>query len=294
MGKETNYLKISIITPNYNGAEYLEETIQSILSQNYPNLEYIIIDGGSTDNSIDIIKKYESKLAFWVSEEDNGLYDALQKGFSKTTGDIMAWLNSDDMYHPQSLFMINELFQLPDVKWIEGKQSIYDESGRTVAVYNSRHWSKLDFWMGNYKWIQQESTFWHRELWEKSGAYIDTSLKLAGDMELWNRFFKYEKMYPTQALLAGFRLRSKNQLSLDFIDDYCLEAETILKTNKHEQVILNKVKQIKRLNKYLYYLNKSRVLDIFPITNRIKIAIEKILDRSTIIKFDRLEQKFKL
>ena len=101
------YLKISIITPNYNGGKYLEATIKSIISQNYPNLEYIIIDGGSTDNSIDIIKKYEKHINYWTSEPDNGLYDALSKGLSISTGKIMGWLNSDDLLHPKSLFTIN-------------------------------------------------------------------------------------------------------------------------------------------------------------------------------------------
>jgi glycosyltransferase involved in cell wall biosynthesis len=105
-----NLPKISIITPNYNGGEYLEETIQSILTQNYPNLEYIIIDGGSTDNSVEIIKKYEDQLSFWVSEPDKGLYDAIQKGFDKSSGEIMAWLNSDDLYHKNAFFTVVEIF----------------------------------------------------------------------------------------------------------------------------------------------------------------------------------------
>ena len=98
MAISNNYPKISIVTPNYNGVKYLEQTIVSVLNQNYPNLEYIIIDGGSTDGSVEIIKKYESKLSYWVSEPDMGLYHAIQKGFEKSTGEIMAWINSDDMY----------------------------------------------------------------------------------------------------------------------------------------------------------------------------------------------------
>jgi glycosyltransferase involved in cell wall biosynthesis len=92
--------KISIITPSFNQAQFLDATVQSILSQNYPNLEYIIIDGGSTDGSLEIIKKYEKHLHFWCSEPDAGQYDAINKGFAHSTGEIMAWLNSDDMYCP--------------------------------------------------------------------------------------------------------------------------------------------------------------------------------------------------
>src|SRR5665647_3247451 len=119
--------KITIITPVYNRAQYLEATILSVLNQGYANLEYIIIDGGSTDGTIEIIKKYESQLAYWVSEPDQGMYYALQKGFDKASGDIMAWLNSDDMYHANSLFVVADIFStFEDVDWIMGTPSLYN------------------------------------------------------------------------------------------------------------------------------------------------------------------------
>ena len=98
-----NFPKITIVTPSFNQGQYLEETILSVINQNYPNLEYIIIDGGSSDNSVEIIKKYEKHLAYWVSESDEGVCYAIQKGFQKSTGDLMAWINSDDMFHKKSI-----------------------------------------------------------------------------------------------------------------------------------------------------------------------------------------------
>ncbi len=98
------YPKISIVTPSYNQGQYLEKTIESILSQNYPNLELIIIDGGSTDESINILRRYENRISFWVSEPDNGQADAINKGLKKTTGEIFNWLNSDDYLEPGALF----------------------------------------------------------------------------------------------------------------------------------------------------------------------------------------------
>jgi glycosyltransferase involved in cell wall biosynthesis len=100
-----NYPRISIVTPSFNDVEYLEQTILSIINQGYPNLEYVIIDGGSTDGSVDIIKKYADHLAYWVSEKDQGMYHAIQKGFQKTTGEIMGWINSD-LYSPSARYSL--------------------------------------------------------------------------------------------------------------------------------------------------------------------------------------------
>ena len=221
--------KITIVTPNFNGAQYLEETIQSVLNQNYPNLEYIIIDGGSNDRSIDIIKKYEPQLAYWISEPDKGLYHAIQKGFENSTGEIMAWINSDDMYHRHAFFTVAEIFQsIPQVNWLLGAATTYDEFGKTVIATPSRNFTKFDFYNGDFKWLQQESTFWRRSLWDKIGGSLNLSYKYAGDFALWMKFFSQDKLYVTQALIGGFRFRSQNQLSLEHIDDYMNEVDSII------------------------------------------------------------------
>ena len=293
------YPKISIITPNFNGEKYLEQTIQSVLSQNYPNLEYIIIDGGSTDNSVEIIKKYESQLAFWVSESDKGLYDAVQKGFDKSTGDIMAWINSDDLYHPKAFFTVAEIFKFSEVNWLQGIPSIFDEMGRTVAVSGIKRWSKLDYYLGNFKWIQQESVFWRRSLWESAGSKLSTEMKYAGDLELWLRFFRHEKLYVTNALLGGFRQQPEGQLSLNFIGEYMEEARAKIEDevenniSKEERDIVVSLKACNSLLSKVRFTILKKILDKFF---NAQILKKKQLHFSypPMIYFDRIKQEFKI
>jgi len=251
-----DFPKISIITPTYNQAAYIESTIMSIIGQNYPNLEYIIIDGGSTDGTVEIIKKYEKHIAYWISEKDSGMYHAINKGFAKSTGEIMGWLNSDDLYQNKSLFIIGDIFHNNrNVNWLMGLPSFYDESGRLVAVQNGiKRWSKYDILGGDFKWIQQESTFWRRNLWEQAGGCVSTNYQLASDLELWVRFFRYEKLFVIETVIAGFRFRSANQKSLDMLDKYLHEVKTIidnepLSLNDKVRVISNKL--IKLILKFL-------------------------------------------
>ncbi|HVA98847.1 MAG TPA: glycosyltransferase family 2 protein, partial [Bacteroidia bacterium] len=244
--------KITIVTPSFNQGEYLEETILSVLDQNYPNLEYIIIDGGSTDDSVEIIKKYEKQLTFWISEKDNGLYDALNKGFSKSTGEIMAWINSDDLYHKKSFFTVAEIFSaFPKVQWIQGLPDCVSESGKLISISNFKNWSKYNYFLKEYKWIQQESCFWKRDLWEKTNSKLNDSLKLAGDLDLWLRFFDYAELYSLNIILGAYRQRSKNQLSLEQMPAYEKEAEYIL----NERLKKLNPKEKKTLKKIISYQN---------------------------------------
>jgi len=259
--------KISIVTPVFNGAKYLEDTIMSVIQQGYPNLEYIIIDGGSTDGTVDIIKKYEKHLTYWVSEPDDGLYHAVQKGFEKSTGDIMAWINSDDMYHKGSFSMVAELFtQFPEIDWLMGIPSIYDEKGRTVMVDNFKPWCKADLYMGKYaedSWIQQESTFWRRSLWEKAGSTLNLDLKYAADFELWLRFFRHAELYSLKSLLSGFRFRSGNQVSLDNRSAYLNEVQSAIREElaRLPELYVSRLQEIKnfkvRLNSFTNRISRS-------------------------------------
>jgi glycosyltransferase involved in cell wall biosynthesis len=295
-----DFPKISIVTPNFNGGAYLEETIQSVLSQNYPNLEYIIIDGGSTDDSVAIIEKYEKQLSYWVSEPDNGLYDAVQKGFDKSTGEIMAWINSDDLYHPKAFFTVAEIFSnFKNVNWLMGIPSTFDEMGRTVSVSPLKRWNKLDYYLGNFEWIQQESVFWRRSLWTKSGSKVESTMKYAADLELWLRFFRSEKLYVTQALLGGFRQRSEGQLSMNFLHEYMEEARAKIKEEieilipKEEKDLLISIKKYNVVMDKMPYAFLKRILTKVFFTGIIKKK-QSEFSYPPMIYFDRVKQEFQI
>lgn len=217
-------LRISVITPNYNCADYLEQTIVSVISQGYLNLEYIIVDGASTDRSMEIIEQYHSHFAHVISEPDNGHADALNKGFSLATGDVLCWINSDDLLMPNSLAVVDAVFSMLDhVQWITGIPSVADESG-TVRRYPRRMWSWQRFLSGDFRHIQQESTFWRRSLLEKCGGKLNGHLRLANDFELWLRFFNHAALYTLDAPLGCFRSR-QGQRSIALAEDYETECE---------------------------------------------------------------------
>ena len=182
------YPKITIITPSYNQGQFLEETIQSVLGQCYPNLEYIVMDGGSTDNSVEIIKKYEKHLAYWTSAKDGGQSAAINTGFSRATGDILGWLNSDDMYLPGALQHIASRLDAAKPEIVFGnclhiRESNADTFGSNV-VY---HHGKLPLTVHDY--IIQPSSFWTKSAWDAVGA-LDESLTYIFD---WEWFLRAEK-----------------------------------------------------------------------------------------------------
>jgi glycosyltransferase involved in cell wall biosynthesis len=199
--------RIALVTPVFNSVKYVEATIRSVLKQDYPNLDYYIVDGGSTDGTLDIIRKYECQISGWISEPDRGMYDAINKGFARTSGEVMGWISATDKLQPGGLTVVGKVFRdLPQVEWITGRRTVYDDEGKTVRIDPVMHWSRLGFLLrGSNRHIQQESTYWRRSLWEKAGAHVDASRRSAGDFELWVRFFRHAPLYSVNALIGGFR-----------------------------------------------------------------------------------------
>jgi glycosyltransferase involved in cell wall biosynthesis len=224
--------KVSLVTPVFNSARYLEATIRSVLGQEYPNLEYVIIDGGSTDGSVEIIRKYESQLHGWVSEPDRGMYDAINKGFARSSGEGMGWISATDMLHAGSLFVVGSVFSaFSEVEWITGRPTGFSDDGMAVEFLSLRQWSRMPFLAGANRYIQQESTFWRRSLWERAGSRVDDSRRNCSDFELWVRFFRYARLYPVDALIGGFRSHP-DSLGLQNLD----ECHRI-----HDEIIANEL-----------------------------------------------------
>ena len=218
-------LKFSIITPVYNGEKYIEECILSVKKQTYACFEHIIVDGGSTDGTLDIIKKYEGAYPMrYISEKDNGMYDAINKGFQMANGDVYAWLNSDDMYMPYAFEIVAEVMKNEQIKWCTGVPVVFSPTGimynvpKTIPIFMQSFLRKGYMDGRIYSMVQQESTFWRRELWEKVGG-VRQECQLAGDYWLWRDFAKYEKLYTVDAIVGGFR-RHENQKSTNIARYY--------------------------------------------------------------------------
>jgi len=229
-------MKISLVTPSLNQARFLGASLASVSTQDYPNLEHVVVDGGSTDGSLELIKQHAGQLAWWCSEPDHGMYDALNKGFAHTTGEIMGWLNSDDILCPFALRAVDAIFsQFPEIKWLSSlSTSIWTPRGYCLGTATIAGYARSAFLDGcylpghgrQYGWIPQESTFWRRSLWDKAGGRLNSSLKLAGDFELWARFFEHTELIGTPTPLGGFRTHP-SQKSRE-LDSYLSEAGAVL------------------------------------------------------------------
>jgi glycosyltransferase involved in cell wall biosynthesis len=179
--------KISVVVPSYNQAPFLEQALLSVLDQRYPNLELIVIDGGSTDGSRAILERYAPQLAYWVSEPDGGQTRGLIKGFARSSGEIQCWLNSDDLLEAGSLAEVARYFQAhPEVDAVYGDTLWVDREGRPLRAQREIPFNRF-LWLYTYNYIPGMSTFWRRALYERVGG-LDASFDLAMDADLWIRF----------------------------------------------------------------------------------------------------------
>jgi len=210
---------VSIVTPCYNHARFLEAAIRSVLEQNYPRIEYILVDGGSMDGSVDLIKKYSDRLAWWVSEKDRGQTDAINKGFARATGDILAWINSDDTYEPGAVTAaVNYLQTHPEAGMVYADCNYINEDGRVIGKFPAAQ-TDLSRLRTGYVHIPQQTMFFRAELWKKLGP-LDPSFYFAMDYDLWTRIAQHvELKYLAGQTWANFRIHTSGKTIA--ADDRC-------------------------------------------------------------------------
>jgi glycosyltransferase involved in cell wall biosynthesis len=225
--------KISIITPSYNQGKFIEQTIQSVLSQNYSDLEYIVMDGGSTDNTVEILKKYGGKLK-WFSEKDKGQSDAINKGLKMATGDIVTWLNSDDYYLPETLKKVGEFFiNNAKAQWVTGDYKIVDENGKEIQSFVRSYKNILrslpfssTLYIANY--INQPSTFWKRSLMNEVG-FVNENYHLCMDYDLWLRIYQKYPLNTLNTPLSAFRIHSTSKGKSQYVKQFNEEKDVAAK-----------------------------------------------------------------
>ena len=203
--------KITVITPSYNQGQFIEETIRSVLEQNYPALELIVIDGGSTDGTVDVLRRYDSRLAYWTSERDRGQADAVNRGFARATGDLVIWINSDDLLMPGSLAAYAETHVRAPNDVLLGDMVVFDARGRVKVVRqtNVTFEGVVAPWLAGTTWLQP-STAVPRAVWEKAGP-LDESYRYVFDREWACRLFRIANVTYLEREVAMFRLHEQSK-----------------------------------------------------------------------------------
>jgi glycosyltransferase involved in cell wall biosynthesis len=226
-----DYPRIGIVTPSYNQAAFIRATIDSVLGQEYPNLDYRVIDGASTDGTPEILAGYGDRIN-WVSEKDDGQTQAINKGLAMLRTDVLAFINSDDVYLPGTLAIVARYFHdHPDALWFTGDHSIIDARGRQIQPYVATYKRILrkkptfrSLAVANY--IVQPSTFWRRELLEKIGPF-DESLRYCFDYDFWMRAIRRYPLHVTSEPLSLFRVHGGSKGGSQFVRQFREEHEVL-------------------------------------------------------------------
>lgn len=217
--------KFTIVTPVRNGGEFFERTLQSLRAQSFSDFEYIVVDGQSTDDTLNLCDKYQDVITKVLSDNGGGMYEAIELGFKHSSGKYLSWLNSDDIYYPWTLRMVDQAFQDLECSWVTGIPSIINEYDEIIRVEQAKRYFRKLIQRGHYRgdclgFIQQESSFFAADLYDKTGFRSQT--QYAGDYFLWKDFANLQRLHTIRSILASFRVR-KGQIS-ENLDKYYQEA----------------------------------------------------------------------
>jgi len=251
------YPHISIVTPSFNQVQFIGHTLQSVLNQQYPNLEYIVIDGASSDGSQLIIAQAEKHLTHWISEADKGQTEAINKGFRLTTGEIMGYLNSDDLLLPGALNTVADYFvQRPDIDVIYGHRILVDEQGMAIGRWILPPHTSLAYAWADF--VPQETMFWRRSIWDRAGGQLDESFRFAMDWDLISRFSSIGARFSRlPCYLAAFRVHAKQKTSLEMTTAGADESERVI-----EKMHGRKVGHLERRLRIMPYLWRHMLEDV--------------------------------
>jgi len=225
-------MKISVITPSYNQGHFIKETIDSVLDQEIPELEFIVMDGGSNDDTIQVLESYGNKIT-WKSEKDRGQTHAINKGLELATGDIICYLNSDDYFLPDTLIKVIKAFEEPGVKWVSGDYVIVDENGKEIQSFVASYKRLLKlfpqkFMLGIANYIVQPATFWRKEIVDEFGPF-DEDLHLTMDYDYWMRIISKYPLKIIKEPLCAFRIHGDSKGGTIFEKQFNEEYETAKK-----------------------------------------------------------------
>ena len=256
--------KISVITPSYNQGKYIETTIQSILNQNYSNLEYIIIDGGSTDNSVNIIKKYEENLTYWISEKDKGQSHAINKGLNRITGDIVTWINSDDQLLPHTLNKVVSYFEKhKEVSFIHGKTILFKENSNYEVIKGSNA-GFIPFAYLSGMCFSQPSSFFKTSLIKKLGV-VNEKLHFGMDYDLFVRFALNNSFLMVDDVFSKYLLHKNSKTMIsnkNFADEWAMIFSKVLRSFDFTNTIIEDMKSLNLYQKKDDYYSVSKQFDI--------------------------------
>ncbi len=271
----SNFPRISVVVPSFNQGRFLGKTITSIIEQNYPNLELIVVDGGSSDETLEVIHRFAMHIKWWVSEADGGQANAINKGMAQATGEILAWLNSDDCLMPGALTRVARHFmKFSKTDVVYGHRVLINEAGQDVGKWILPGHQK--FILTYIDFIAQETMFWRKDIWQKAGCRLDESYRFAMDWEMIRRFIQADasfKLIP--AFLGQFRMHDRQKSNAKIETDGFREME-IIRNQCRNNFSSHPVLQV------LYFQMQRLALFVFLLRARIK----EILWRMKLIKID--------